>query len=193
MIGFNQKISSTDNKEYYVTSDLHFFHKKVLKLCAGTRPWADVEEMTKALIDHWNSLVGANDVIFHLGDFSFAGKERTEHIISRLNGNIVWIRGNHDYKVFQRIHAKTYDYLEVKYDGKKVCMCHYPMASWNQQGRGSVMLHGHSHGNYEGKGKSLDVGWDSLGEIVTLKEAIALADQNELYSPDHHTKGADNG
>ena len=30
-----------------------------------------------------------------------------------------------------------------------VVMCHYPMVTWNQKPRGSVMLHGHSHGKLD--------------------------------------------
>lgn len=186
IISFNQKLSSKDDREYYITSDLHFFHKGVLGFCPDTRPWKDVDEMNEALIDHWNSKVKPNDVIFSLGDFSFKAKEATQNIISQLNGNIVWVRGNHCYKVFNQMGLPTYDYLEVRYDGIKVCMMHYPVAAWNQQGRDSVMLHGHTHGSYEGKGKTVDVGWDNWGKIITLKEAVDYCLTKETYCPDHH-------
>lgn len=187
IIGFNQKLRSEDKREYWITSDLHFYHKNIFNFCSETRPYDSLEEMHEALIADWNSKVKPEDVIFHLGDFSFAGKEKTQAIIDRLQGNIVWIRGNHDYKVFGQLDIPTYDYLEIRYDGKKVCMMHYSLLAWNGQGRGSVMLHGHSHGGLKGNyGKIQDVGWDSVGEIITLKKAIELADSKEIFCPDHH-------
>lgn len=185
-IGFNQKLSSQDDREYFVTSDLHFWHKGVLNFCPNTRKWSDVEEMNQGLIDHWNSVVGVNDVIFSLGDFCFKAKESTQQIISQLNGNIVWVRGNHCYKVFNQLRLPTYDYLEVKFDNTKVCMMHYPLSSWNQQGRGSVQLFGHVHGSYEGAGRQVDVGWDNWGRILTLKEAVDHCLDKDIYCPDHH-------
>lgn len=184
-VKFNQKLSSHDEREYYIVSDLHFFHKGVLNFCPNTRPWENVEEMNQGLIDHWNDLVNENDVVFCLGDFSFKAKEATQDIISKLKGHIVFIRGNHCYKVFGQLGLPTYDYLEVKYDGTKVCMMHYPIAAWNQQNRGSIMLHGHTHGRYEGNGKTVDVGWDNWGRIITLKEAMDYCLTKEICCPDN--------
>lgn len=186
VIGFNQKLSSKDDREYFIVSDLHFFHKGVLGFCPYTRPWKDVDEMNKGLIEHWNSVVGTDDVVFCLGDFSFKAKEATQSIISQLNGNIVWIRGNHCYKVLSQLGLPVYDYLEIKYDGVKVCMMHYPITAWNQQGRGSVMLYGHVHGSYQGQGRTVDVGWDNWGRIITLKEAVDFCLARDIYCPDHH-------
>lgn len=185
-ISFNQKLSSQDDRDYYITSDLHFWHKGVLNFCPNTRKWSDVEEMNKSLIEHWNSKVKPNDVIFHLGDFCFKARQATQEIMDQLNGSIVWIRGNHDYKVFNQIGLPSYDYLEIKFDGVKVCMMHYPISCWNQQGRGSVLLHGHTHGSFQTKGRILDVGWDSLGGIVPLKKAVDMCLQKEVYCPDNH-------
>lgn len=185
-IGFNQKLSSQDDREYFVTSDLHFWHKGVLNFCPETRPYNEVEEMNEALIEHWNSKVGEDDVVFSLGDLSFKAKEATQEILNQLNGNIVFIRGNHCYKVFGQLGLPTYDYLEVKFDGTKVCMMHYPLSSWNQQGRGSVHLYGHVHGSYVNLGRSLDVGWDNIGRILTLKEAVDICLSKDIYCPDHH-------
>lgn len=186
IIGFNQKLSSDDSREYFITSDLHFWHKGVLGFCPNTRPYENVEDMNQSLIEHWNSKVGKDDVVFSLGDFCFKAKQATQEIIDQLNGNIVWIRGNHCYKVFNQLGIPTYDYLEVRYDGVKVCMMHFPISCWNQQGRDSAMLHGHTHGSFQGEGKILDVGWDNHGKILTLKEAVDICLSKDTYCPDHH-------
>ncbi len=68
--------------------------------------------MDRELIRRWNERVKENDVVFHLGDFCFRKSrimEKDGEIIekilkgynyysSKLNGNIILIRGNHDSK-----------------------------------------------------------------------------------------------
>ena len=185
MIQFNQKLD--ESLSYFITSDLHFFHKNILKFNAATRPYRDIEHMHEVFITHWNETVGEEDYIFHLGDFSFAGKDRTQELIERLNGNIVWVLGNHDYKVFSNLSYPTHHYLQVRYKGHLICMSHYPIGSWNQQSRGSLHFHGHSHSNYKGTaGRMLDIGWDNVGKILSLDEAIDRVKDIEIYHPDRH-------
>ena len=50
----------------YFTSDLHFGHSNIIKLC--NRPFADVESMDAALIENWNKKVKKNDTVYVLGD-----------------------------------------------------------------------------------------------------------------------------
>ncbi len=182
---FNRKLRSDEDTNYWITSDLHFYHNGILKFCPNTRPYKDLEEMHEALIFDWNSKVKPNDVIFSLGDFSFVGKEKTEAIIDQLNGNIVWILGNHCQKVFMSISANKQHYLELTFDGTKVCMMHYPVSCWNRAAHGSVMLHGHTHGNYKGEGRTLDVGWDSVGSVILLKDAIDRCLISDIICPDN--------
>jgi calcineurin-like phosphoesterase family protein len=64
-----------------------------------------------------------------------------------------------------------------------VVMCHYPMVTWNQKPRGSIMLHGHSHGkldDYNALSMDLrfDVGIDgSLANLhfLTLEDIYNVA------------------
>ena len=187
MIKFGQKIRTTDsNVNYFVTSDLHFYHRGILNFCKDTRPYNDVDEMNEGLIEHWNSLVGVNDEVLHLGDFSFKGKEATQEILDQLNGNITFVLGNHC-KVFRdSLPIKSVDYLEFRFNGTKVCAFHFPISSWNQQGRGSVHLYGHTHGSFQGEGRCVDVGFDNWGKIIPLQEAIDFCLEREIYCPDHH-------
>lgn len=169
--------------KYLVTSDLHFFHKNILTFCPKTRPWEDKDAMTEGLIDEWNKSVNPDDVVFHLGDFSFAGAQRTKSVISRLNGEIIWLLGNHDKTIRNQIKSDNkFEYLEVKYKNKKICMMHYPILCWNQMSRGVYHLHGHMHGADTcrpiGGYPVLDVGWDAQGHILTLHEAITICDDN---------------
>ena len=79
----------------FLTSDLHFGHKNVIRY--EHRPFADVAEMDETLIRRWNSAVTAQDTVYVLGDVSFYRKEKTADIIGRLNGRKILILGNHDW------------------------------------------------------------------------------------------------
>lgn len=152
----------------WFTSDTHFGHGNVIKYC--NRPYRTSDEMDRSLIDNWNSVVQPQDIVYHLGDVGFMQEPQLINILQRLNGNKILIMGNHD-KVIKRSKAAFYkcfgsihDYYDLSHDGQKYVLSHYPMLSWNGSGRGSIMLHGHSHGttNYGHlkTGKILDVGVD---------------------------------
>ena len=79
-------------KKIFITSDNHFFHYNIIKYC--NRPFKTYQEMNEEMIKKWNSVVGVNDIVLHLGDFAFKGKAYL--IRPRLNGTIILIRGNHD-------------------------------------------------------------------------------------------------
>jgi calcineurin-like phosphoesterase family protein len=82
------------SENVFFTSDTHFYHENILKYC--NRPFASVEEMNEKLIANWNSVVGKNDIVWHLGDFSFGSKDHIPKIVSKLNGRINLVMGNHD-------------------------------------------------------------------------------------------------
>lgn len=81
--------------EKWFISDTHFFHNNIIKYC--DRPFSNVDEMNEVLIKNWNSVVGQNDYVYHLGDWFIGGNdhERNE-ILYALNGKIRFIVGNHD-------------------------------------------------------------------------------------------------
>lgn len=66
----------------------------------------------------------------------------------------------------------------TKADRFKFIGCHYPIASWNEMGRGRIHLHGHLHSSHRHKihqGLSMDVGVDgnyyrpySVNEIIKI-------------------------
>lgn len=79
----------------YVTSDTHFNHKNIIEYC--NRPYSSVEEMNKAIIDNWNSVVKDEDTVYMLGDFCLGGKEVIKELCSQLKGHKILIKGNHDH------------------------------------------------------------------------------------------------
>jgi calcineurin-like phosphoesterase family protein len=64
----------------YFTSDHHFGHAGALGLYR--RPFASVAEMDRQMIDWWNSAVGPEDEVWHLGDFAI--RQRPERVVSLL-------------------------------------------------------------------------------------------------------------
>lgn len=159
--------------EIWVTSDLHFYHKNVIKYC--DRPYNSVEEMNDGLIENWNKEIKDKDTIYLLGDFCLTSRiELIEPILLRLNGSIHFIRGNHDkfLKRFDGFSDKAQDkFLSISdikektftFDKKqKFIMCHYPMVSWHGSYYGAMMLHGHCHGDLNNHGiRRYDVGVDN--------------------------------
>lgn len=150
-------------------SDSHFFHNNVIKY--SNRPFSSVEEMNETLVKNWNDKVSKTDVIYHLGDVIFAKHDNQfQETLGRLNGKKILIKGNHDdyksYSPFWTYWDNVYDYKEVKYDGTKFMLMHFPLAVWNKGHRGALHLFGHSHSslNYKVKGTTqMDVGVDSGG------------------------------
>ena len=72
------------NKKIYFISDTLFNHKNIIKYC--NRPFKDVEEMNKVLIENWNNTVTDFNTIFHLGDVALTNESEMKEIISKLKG-----------------------------------------------------------------------------------------------------------
>lgn len=96
----------------YFTSDTHYGHENI---CRGTSKWEarseedfqqntrnfkTLEEMNDAIVDGINSVVGENDVLYHLGNWSFGGIKNIWEFRKRIKcKNIHLILGNHDHHI----------------------------------------------------------------------------------------------
>lgn len=142
--------------------------------------------MNDTLIERWNSKVGSNDMVFHLGDFCFGRDANTKDvldIIHSLNGKIYLIPGNHDkialecaniisqtsssgkskMVVLPELYTYYHQDTNVPKGRRMIVMCHYAMRVWCSSHRGeSWHLYGHSHGTLPDAPNSLsmDVGVD---------------------------------
>jgi calcineurin-like phosphoesterase family protein len=134
--------------------------------------------MDLALISNWNQTVGADDHVYHLGDFALQNHLQYK---SQLHGHIHWILGNHDKDSDTVKHqfASVNQLLMPKIGKQKLFLFHYPCVSWWHKGYGTWHLYGHVHGGYSRAGEaSLDVGCDchnyrpiSYEEVATLIDA----------------------
>jgi calcineurin-like phosphoesterase family protein len=128
--------------------------------------------MHEALIKNWNACVSTDDKVYVLGDFSFGSKNKTNEIISRLNGHKILIIGNHDREVKKCNFNEKYDHLEIKVKDREVHLSHYPFIG-NGDDRyesskvlddGSrILLHGHVHNSWKINGRQINVGCDVWG------------------------------
>ena len=80
-----------DGDKVFFTSDTHFYHANIIELCH--RPFRSVDNMNEMLIANWNKVVGADDIVFHLGDFCLGNSGKWNRILDRLNGMIYLILG----------------------------------------------------------------------------------------------------
>jgi len=202
------------NKKVFVTSDTHFAHKNI---CRGVTEWRlpdgsvplsqtrdfnTIEQMNETIVNNINSVVGQDDVLIHLGDFSFGGFENIQKFRDRiLCKEIHLILGNHDTSIeknrenVQELFTSVSHYTKLMYKFKTFVLFHYPVTSWDGLNKGHIQLHGHVHlpTNLRfGKGKKMDVGMDghpTFG-VYDIDDIIRIMDKREIASDmlfDHHT------
>lgn len=145
----------------FFTADLHLGHANIIGLCK--RPFADVREMDKQIVDRWNSVVQPEDVVWVLGDFAFRNERAAENYLKVLNGTKHLVIGNHDSEGTMTAPgwASIQPYAEIAEASRKIVLCHYPMRVWNGSHRDSWMLYGHVHGRLKPARNTLDVGADA--------------------------------
>ena len=114
--------------------------------------------MNRGLAANINARVGPNDVLWCLGDWVFGGRDAVRNArwfrdqIQCRTVFLVW--GNHDDRRIRDLFTATYDQVEIRVEGVKITLNHYPMLTWNGQHHGSVEspnihLYGHVHALYD--------------------------------------------
>lgn len=143
----------------YFTADTHFGDHRTINI--HRRPFSGAGEMDAYLIERWNATVRPGDTVWHLGDFARRPTD-VPALLERLNGVKNLVRGNNDPDGTMAASgwASVQDYVELELGGHPVVLCHYPFRSWNGQSRGSINLHGHSHGRLKPMPRQFDVGVD---------------------------------
>lgn len=204
-------------------SDMHIGHK-----CESwetplwkSRGFSSVEEHDETLIKRWNDNLGEESEIFHLGDIMFGsgGEQRLTALLETLTFKILYLlSGNHQSGYKQLLQKslnedgvryisfgdkKVYfvpNYLEMFVCGQPIVISHYAIASWNGQGKGSFMIHGHSHstlykselGKLLYQSKIIDVGVENCPSPVSFSEIRNKFKNNESVTFDHHNPKTNN-
>lgn len=154
------KLAVKEGQKVFFTSDTHYHHKSIVR---GVSGWSDktgcrdfdtLEDHDEAIIERINSTVGEDDILFHLGDWSFGGFEMvTEFRKKIVCKNIHLILGNHDHHIENnrencRKHFLSVNhYLELSFQKEFMVLSHWPMKVWNHAHKGAWQLHGHCHNN----------------------------------------------
>ncbi len=208
-----------EHTNVYFWSDMHLGHK-----CEHweTPLWKNrgfdcVEDHDETLINRWNNKLNQESEIFHLGDIMFGinGEERLTNALNRLTFKILYLfSGNHSAGYKQLLsnsseengiryldfnNKRVYfvpNYLEIMICGQPIVLSHYALAAWNGQGKGSFMIHGHSHSNlYKNElGKLLyqckivDVGVENSPTPLSFTQLRSKFKALENITFDHHTK-----
>ena len=215
------KIVLKKGQRLFFTSDTHYGHSNI---CSATTNWTGAENMTRKfssldkmndeLVFWINQRVGENDILFHLGDWSFGGFENIEEFRNRIIcKNIHLVLGNHDEHInrnkdnIQRLFTSVNHYINLdlrrpsikgkgQMDKYRFILCHFPIASWDGMNNGVIHLFGHVHLPPHQRvmaGKAMDVGCDGNGlEPISLDEVLSIINKqpiDKLCLPrDHHVK-----
>ena len=181
----------------WFTADLHFGHRNILR--HTDRPFSNIKEMEEYIITTWNDQVKPRQMVWVLGDFSFYGKEKTRDILSRLNGDIRIVRGNHDKHARQLVEVGFSNVYENHYielvNHYYVNLSHFPYHPLGEVkdydtrylhkrmvDDGKWLLHGHTHSIEKIDlriGKQCHVGWDAWGRLVSADEIYKLIQTQE--------------
>ena len=161
----------------FLSADTHFNHRNIIEYCQ--RPFKDVEEMNFKIIENWNDLVTDEDIVYFLGDFCFGQYKCFEE---RLNGKIIFIKGNHDKNLNFALNSAI-----LNFANKKIFLCHdlsyVNSLDWSNC---DLILQGHIHEKWKynkiynhHKGKDIDIinvgvdCWDFkpilLNDIIIVK------------------------
>ena len=209
------KLNLNKGQRLWFTSDTHYNHSNI---CSSTTQWTNpvtlrdfksLEHMNNTLVCNINEKVGQDDILFHLGDWSFGGFDQIQKFRDQLVcKNIHLILGNHDHHIadnkegIQSLFSSVSKYLDliVKYnvgtplqDEARFALMHFPIASWDNMARGAIHLHGHVHFEADkriGVGKMMDVGVDGNGLYpIDMSEVLKLMRNQpikSMFSFDHH-------
>lgn len=210
----------TKDQPIFFTSDTHFHHDR--QWIFPKRGFSNVQEHDEMLIKRWNETVPPEALVFHLGDFIFeSNSDHAATYFNRLNGKLMFIWGNHFsgtrqlYKKellaqFGRDDLEIYpllwnekvvflgDYVKLMIDNQGIVLSHFAYQIWDSMHHGSILLCGHSHGNFKEilpqatKGKRLDVGIDVFGRPISFQEVMKIMNNKDMVLFDHHNQETKN-
>lgn len=196
----------------WFTSDTHYYHKniagaKVSSWKSGYRDFENEKEMSDCIVNTINRYVKHDDILYHLGDWSFQNLENVVNFRRRLTVREIHLcLGNHDHNIkknkivekfgeyTQQQFSSVQDVIWDKIGNQEMFLSHYSHQVWPGSHKGVIHLFGHSHDTIKGIGKSMDVGIDVAYRMFSeyrpfsLEEILDIMSKKTIDFIDHHNK-----
>jgi len=163
---------------HWYTADCHFGHGNIIKYC--NRPFKNPDHMNRILIKNWNMRVKPGDIVYHVGDFCFrspAGMDKATYWESKLNGKIIFLKGNHD----NNNSCKTIiNGMLLESHGYKYYLVHKPI---HYNPRYCLNFTGHVHNNWSVKHEGDSIFDASEKEITLLSTLVNVGVDVNKFMP----------
>lgn len=146
----------------WAAADLHLGHVNMAK----SRGFSTVEEHDEHIIKCWNSVVSKRDTVYLLGDITMETSLHY-HKLSRLNGLIRGVGGNHD---MPKDCTKLLNYISsisgmIKYKGWVLTHCPvHPSQLYRFRGN----IHGHVHSDTIKDPRYINVSMEAINYTPVL-------------------------
>ena len=192
----------------WLTSDTHYGHKNIASKnisnwSSGYRKFDSLYEMNQTIINNINTCAKEDDILYHLGDWSFGGISNILLFRNQLIcKNIHLILGNHDQHILDKEHTtdsgETFNPIHLfksvqkcftgNIGKNKFHLSHYAHRVWEGQHKGVIHLYGHSHGSLPPLGLSMDVGLDNNKEFKPyhINDILTIMSKREIHKNDQH-------
>src|SRR5699024_2694972 len=132
-------------KDIYLISDTHFGHWFAVKFF--NRPFRNIAEMHRQLINNWNSKVDERDLVLILGDFYGGSRLFARFLLRNLNDEKILVKDNNDFKfrlkkLIETKKIKIYNKIEFFLDEHHFILTHKPVKNIPKE---TFNIHGHHH------------------------------------------------
>jgi len=128
----------------FLIADTHFGHDNICTFTRADgsplRPFSSAREMDEEMIKRWNERVRPKDKVYHLGDVLINRKHL--NTLSRLNGDKVLIKGNHD--IFGLKYLDYFRDIRAYHVLNGMILSHIPIHK-SSVSRFGCNIHGHLH------------------------------------------------
>jgi calcineurin-like phosphoesterase family protein len=167
----------------FFTADTHFDDEFAIPYF--NRSFQSMDEMNAVLVERWNQVVTADDIVYHVGDFTTGDLSHFTKWANQLNGSIRIVPGNMDRlwlqdfvasekaQVMPPLISLAFEQAGRVGQPQVIVLCHYSLQVWERSNHGSWHLFGHTHGKLKGIGRSFDVGVDCTDFVPLSLDQVA--------------------
>jgi calcineurin-like phosphoesterase family protein len=168
----------------FLTSDTFFGRQ----LAAIERGFSNSEEMDNHIIDSWNSRVGKNDIVYHLGNFGW-DPISTESAMIHLQGSIKFIPATYDTHIpemslFRAGRHQILLHSISTLPDEKLILSHWPLLDWHGKTSGVIHAHGGNIKTDIEKGYRFNVNIENWNyapiELEFLRELIEIKETGDM-------------